>query len=241
MPRRVPGAQRRSSPGSWHHTGDEQVRSRRFPVTVSQLRFTAAAASTGENSLARIWHGYLIFAAPRPLATAGQTGCSGILAGHPGVLLLAAGRFLRPRRRRRRCSAPLPYAAGPGTCTGFDLWLLVAGPGFEPGKTVVGDFTDRARYCPDLGEHQSNTPLWHAFDMNSRHVSYSPLRVRSPDRSAARSDSRRRLIGSVRQCHGYRRAQDTATRPMYLPARSLVSHRVRHFGGDADRGSRRRG
>jgi hypothetical protein len=32
--------------------------------------------------LARIWHGYLIFAALRLLAAAGHTGCSGILAGH---------------------------------------------------------------------------------------------------------------------------------------------------------------
>jgi len=68
----------------------------------------------GENSLARIWHGYLIFAAFRLFAAAGQTGCSRILAGHQGVLRLAAGLFLRPRRLRRRCSAPLPRVAGPG-------------------------------------------------------------------------------------------------------------------------------
>jgi hypothetical protein len=83
----------------------------------------------------------------------------------PGVLLLAAGRFLRPRRLHRRCSAPLPYVAGPGSRTGLDLRFLVAGPGFEPGKTVVGDFTDRGRYCPDLAERQGNALFWHAFDM----------------------------------------------------------------------------
>jgi hypothetical protein len=38
----------------------------------------------------------------------------------------------------------------------------------------------------------------------------------SPTGQACRAGrlARRRLIGSVRQCHGYRRAQDTATRPM---------------------------
>src|SRR5205814_9127693 len=66
---------------------------------------------------------------------------SRILAGHRGVWLLAAGRFLRPCRLHRRCSAPLPYAAGPGSRTGLDLRFLVAGPGFEPGKTVAGGFT----------------------------------------------------------------------------------------------------
>jgi hypothetical protein len=94
----------------------------------------------------------------------------------PGVLLLAAGRALRPRGPYRRCSAPLPHAAGPGSCTGLDLRFLVAGPGFEPGKTVVGDFTDRGRYCPDLGERQSNASFWHAFDMMAWHEPH-PLAV----------------------------------------------------------------
>ena len=83
----------------------------------------------------------------------------------PGVSLLAAGRALRPRRLHRRCPGPLPHAAGPGLCTGLDLLFLVAGPGFEPGKTVVGDFTDPARYCPDLGQHPSEPRFRHAFDM----------------------------------------------------------------------------
>src|SRR5215470_15648822 len=98
-------------------------------------------ASAGENSLARIWHGYLIFAALRLLVAADPTGYSRMLAGHRGVLLLPPRRFLRPRRWRRRCSAPLPHVAGPGSRIGLDLGFLVAGPGFEPGKTVVGGFT----------------------------------------------------------------------------------------------------
>jgi hypothetical protein len=46
-------------------------------------------ASAGENPLARIWHGYLIFAASAPLAAAVQT-----VSSHPGWLVtgyLAAG------------------------------------------------------------------------------------------------------------------------------------------------------
>jgi transposase len=62
-------------------------------LRASCLGCRAHGSLRGENSLARIWHGYLVFAALRLLATAGQTRCSGILAGHPGVLLLAAGRF----------------------------------------------------------------------------------------------------------------------------------------------------
>ena len=95
------------------------------------------------------------------------------LFSHPGwslrVLLLAAGGRLRPHRLYRRCSAPLRHVAWPSSCTGLDLRFLVAGPGFEPGKTIVGDFTDRGRYCPDLGERQSNPPFWHAFDMAARY------------------------------------------------------------------------
>jgi hypothetical protein len=46
-------------------------------------------------------------------------------------------------------------------------------------------FTDRGRYRPDLGKHQSNTPLWHALGMTKWHASHSPLPVRSPDRPTA--------------------------------------------------------
>jgi hypothetical protein len=135
-------------------------------------------------------HSYLILRLSAVLEAAGQAECSRILTGHRGVLLLAAGRFLRPRRLHRRCSAPLPRVAGPGSRTGLDLRFLVAGPGFEPGKTVVGDFTsDRGRYRSDLGERQSNPSFWHAFDMTTPRTSHSPLRVRSPDRPATRSDS----------------------------------------------------
>ena len=57
--------------------------------TTAALALMAGAAcmphpreSQPENSLARIWDSYLIFAALRLLAAAGQTGCSRILAGH---------------------------------------------------------------------------------------------------------------------------------------------------------------
>jgi len=86
---------------------------------------------------------------------------------------MTAGRALRPRRLRRRCPAPLPRVAGPGSRTRLDLRFLVAGPGFEPGKTVVGDFTDRGRYRPDLGERQRNALLWRAFDTTTRQALYS--------------------------------------------------------------------
>jgi hypothetical protein len=39
---------------------------------------------------------------------------------------------------------------GPVRAPGLDLRFLVAGPGFEPGKTVVGDFTDPPRKHRDL-------------------------------------------------------------------------------------------
>ena len=120
----------------------------------------------------------------------------------PGILPSAARPALRPRRPPRRCPAPLPHVARPGSCTGLDLRFLVAGPGFEPGKTVVGDFTDPARYCPDLGGHQSNAPLWHAFDMTTRHASHSSPPVRSPDRPTAVRLVCRRLTGSVCQSRG---------------------------------------
>jgi hypothetical protein len=35
--------------------------------------------------------------------------------------LASDNRVLRPRRLHRRCPAPLPYAAGPGSRTGLDL------------------------------------------------------------------------------------------------------------------------
>ena len=56
-----------------------------------------------------------------------------------------------------------PNVAGPTSLSGLDLRVLVAGPGFEPGKTVVGDFTDRGRYCPDLREHPPETRFRHAL------------------------------------------------------------------------------
>jgi hypothetical protein len=85
---------------------------------------------------------------------------------------------------RHRSLTSLDPVRVPGLTRGF----LVAGPGFEPGKTVVGDFTDAARYRPDLGEHQSNPPFWHVFDTTTRHAPYSPLRAHSPNRPAARAD-----------------------------------------------------
>jgi len=102
------------------------------------------------------------------------------LAGHPVPCCWRQGGFLRPRRLRLRCPAPLPHAAKPGSRTRLDLRFLVAGPGFEPGKTVVGDFTDPARYCPDLRGYQSHPPLWHAFDMTTQPVWHPPLRDLMP-------------------------------------------------------------
>ena len=73
---------------------------------------------------------------------------------------------VRAARTVHTASKQIPPMASPGrpaerdefvmqvNCTGLDLRSLVAGPGFEPGKTVVGDFTDRGRYRPDLGERQ---------------------------------------------------------------------------------------
>src|SRR5215469_1606357 len=67
-----------------------------------------------------------------------QQGCFYVRAGCGGGV-----------RHRSRTSP------GPGSRTGLDLRFLVAGPGFEPGKTVVGDFTERRRphqlYAGELG------------------------------------------------------------------------------------------
>jgi hypothetical protein len=117
--------------------------------------------------LARIWHGYLIFAALRLLAAAGHTGCSRILAGHRGALMLAPGRFLCQCRLHRRCSAPLPRAAGPGSRTGPDLrfWWQVQDSNLgrlSPTilQTVPGTALTWAntRQSHDLGTHLT---WWH--------------------------------------------------------------------------------
>jgi hypothetical protein len=103
-------------------------------------------ASAGENSLVCIWHSYLILRLRPPWQRQSRPS---VLASWlvTGFLLLAADRALGPRRLHRRCPAPLRHVARSGSCTGLDLRFLVAGPGFEPGKTVVGDFY---RPCPVL-------------------------------------------------------------------------------------------
>src|SRR5262249_41647837 len=60
---------------------------------------------------------------------------------------------------------PLPYVSRARSPHRPDLGEWVAGPGFEPGKTVIGDFTDPARYCPDLGERHSDAPFRHVLGM----------------------------------------------------------------------------
>jgi hypothetical protein len=94
----------------------------------------------GENSLARIWHGYLIFGLSVLPAAAGRTGVfvSWLVTGS---LLMVAGPTLGQRRLPRRCEHRSRVPPDPGSRTGPDLRFLVAGPGFEPGKTVAGDFT----------------------------------------------------------------------------------------------------
>jgi hypothetical protein len=142
------------------------------PTGHPRSRAAPAGASAGENSLARIWHGYLIFAAFRPLCRGGPDRVFSHPGWSPGVSCCwRQGGFCV----RAGCTGGVRHRSlaslGPVRAPGLDLRFLVAGPGFEPGKTVVGDFTDRARYRPDLGERQSNPPLWHAFDMTTRHAS----------------------------------------------------------------------
>jgi hypothetical protein len=80
-------------------------------------------ASAGENSLARIWHSYLIFAALRLLAAAGQTGCSRILAGHRASSYRRQGGFcVRARCTggvRHRSPTSLGPVRAPGLTCGF--------------------------------------------------------------------------------------------------------------------------
>jgi hypothetical protein len=132
-----------SAPGSISRQirqGTIDLLQRAAPATTGHPRSHAApmGASAGENSLARIWHSYLILRlSPPPWQRQARTGCSRILAG--------------------QCVS----------CCWRQAGFCVAGPGFQPGKTVVGDFTDPCRYRPDLGEHQRNPPFWHAFDMTT--------------------------------------------------------------------------
>jgi hypothetical protein len=88
----------------------------------------------GENSLARIWHSYLILRISALVALASQTSCSRVLAGHPRILLLAAGRFCVCAGCTGGVRHRSPHVAGSGARAGPDLRFLVAGPGFEPGR-----------------------------------------------------------------------------------------------------------
>ena len=128
-------------------------------------------------------------AALRPLAAAGQTGCSRILAGHrvsccwrPAGLCVRVG--CTGGVQHRSATSPGPVRTPGLTC---GSWWQVQDSNL--GRLSSAIFTDPARYCPDLGEHQSNPPFWHAFDMTTRRVSHPPLRVRTPDRPAARAGS----------------------------------------------------
>src|SRR5215469_4788056 len=71
-----------------------------------------------ENSLARIWHSFLIFAAS---AFWQRQAWRGVLASWlvTGALLVAAGRVAGRRRMRRRCRHRSPTSAGPGLRTGL--------------------------------------------------------------------------------------------------------------------------
>ena len=91
------------------------------------------ARQRGENSWARIWHSYLIFAASVLLAAAGPAACPCILAGHRR---LAGGS--RPGGGSAQAApavqTPLPYVSRAWSPHRPDLGEWVAGPGFEPGR-----------------------------------------------------------------------------------------------------------
>jgi hypothetical protein len=149
------------------------------PQVIPRSHPALIGASGGENSLARIWHSYLIFAALRLLAAAGQTECSNILAGQR--VPCCCGRLGFPSAQAAPAvSGTAPDVVRPGSCTGLDLRFLVAGPGFEPGKTVVGDFTDLARYCPgrnirvmrQFGTHWTCQDLPCGMAVDSRRISW---------------------------------------------------------------------
>jgi hypothetical protein len=132
-------------------------------------RTTAALPPNGPSWLACRAHGSLRMeeyfgtylarlpdlAALRPPGSGGPHRCSRILAGHrvsccwrQGGFCVRAGGTGGVRHRSRTPPAPV-------RAPGLDLRFLVAGPGFEPGKTVVGDFTERRRphwlHASDLG------------------------------------------------------------------------------------------
>jgi hypothetical protein len=73
----------------------------------------------GENSLARIWHSYLIFAALRLLAAAGQTGCFRILAGHRVSCCWRQGGFCVRAGRTGGLRHRSPTSPGPGRAPGL--------------------------------------------------------------------------------------------------------------------------
>jgi len=142
-----------------------------------------------ENSWAHIWHSFLIFAAFRP---SGSGRPAGVLASWlvTGALPLAAGWMVGQRRLRRRCGHHSPTSAGCGPRTDLTWAEWVAGPGFEPGKTVVGDFTDPGRYHPDQHEHRTQPRLRHALDMVARCVPCWAGRPTGLVRASASSVSR---------------------------------------------------
>jgi len=98
-----------------------------------------------------------------------RSGFSSVLAGHrPTGVTPWPG----PGQRSllRRCRTPRPRAAGPGSRAELDLRFLVAGPGFEPGKTVVGDFTGLRRKHCDLHGRRNRSPFWHVLGTTPANV-----------------------------------------------------------------------
>jgi hypothetical protein len=83
----------------------------------------SAGASAGENSLARIWHGYLILRLSALFAAAGHSGCSGILAGHRVSCCWRQGRFCGRAGCtggvRHRSPTSLGPVRAPGLTCGF--------------------------------------------------------------------------------------------------------------------------
>jgi hypothetical protein len=152
------------------------------------------AAPTGASLRGEFFGTYLArppdLAALRPFGGGGP----GRLFSRPGWspgCLAAGGRavFVSAQAAPAVSGTASPRVAGPGSRTGLDLRFFVAGRGFEPGKTVVGDFTDRGRYCPYLGERHSNASFWHAFDMTAPYEPHTLAVWQLARRSSSRKKS----------------------------------------------------
>jgi hypothetical protein len=106
------------------------------------------------QTLARIWHNFLIFAAPAFWQPQAWRGVLCILAGHRRV----AGGGRQGSGSAKAAPAvgtPLLYVSRAWSPHRPDLGECVAGPGFEPGKTVIGDLQtlpDTALTCANIRE-----------------------------------------------------------------------------------------